>query len=370
MIDYSFYYIPTKIIFGQNCVVKNSEIFLRGKRAFIMTGRSSKLNGSLDDVKTVLEKNKTEYEIFDEVKSNPDFENVEMAAKKAIETSSNFIIAIGGGSVIDAAKAVAAMVANGFKAEELFLKRLNNMPLPIIAIPTTAGTGSEVTPYSILTSHKDGTKKNFNSPYNFPIAALLDPRYTLSLSYEVTIDTMLDALSHLVEGYFSKRYNVFYEGLVEKGLGYIGSCLDHVKLTTIDIKTREKLLFSSLLGGMVIAHTGTSFVHAMGYPLTYYKDMPHGRANGILISEFLKFYLDIEKDKVLNVLGLLSLKSVEELENVIKNLIHDKISELHFSEEELKNYTAIAFGSPNILNSKKALSKDTIYEIYKRVFLK
>ncbi|WP_164742562.1 iron-containing alcohol dehydrogenase family protein [Caldicellulosiruptor changbaiensis] len=366
----SFYYIPTKIIFGQNCIMQNPEVFSIGKKAFIITGKSSRLNGSLQDVEAVLEKNKIEYEVFDGVKSNPDFENVDMAAEKAKKVKADFIIAIGGGSVIDAAKAVAAMVTNGFEAEELFSKKISNMPLPIIAIPTTAGTGSEVTPYSILTSHKDGTKKNFYNQHNFPVVALLDPRYTLSLSYEVTVDTMLDAFSHLVEGYFSKKYNILYQGFVENGLKYLGKSLKDIEKGTIDIQTREMLLFSSLLGGIVIAHTGTSFVHAMGYPLTYYKDIPHGRANGILISEFLRFYLDSEKDKVLNVLGLLGLRSIEELENIIDNLIKDKIVILKFTDEELKHYTTIAFSSPNILNSSKPINETGIYEIYKRIFLK
>lgn len=365
------FFIPTRIIFGENCIKENSNLMCIGKKALIVTGKSSKKNGSLDDVLSVLTDNGVKYEIFNRVKSNPDIENVLDGADVARKVEADFIIGIGGGSPLDASKSIATLATNSIKPEELFANMIKKRPLPIIAIPTTAGTGSEVTPYSILTYDKVGSKKSFFSPLIFPKVAFLDARYTMSLSYNVTVDTMLDALSHLIEGFLSVKYNNFYEYLVVNGLNSLKTCYKNVLDASTDIKkldfeTRELLLYSSTLGGMLIAHTGTSVVHAMGYSLTYYKEIPHGRANGILLANYLKFNYDSEEYKINMILKLLGIKDIYEFEKIMNELIRREGKIPEISIDELNKYSSIAIKAGNIANSKKSVTQDDLLDIYKK----
>jgi alcohol dehydrogenase class IV len=363
--------MPTRIIFGESCIKENSNLMCIGQKALIVTGRSSKKNGSLGDVISVLKDNGIKYEIFDRVKSNPDLENVSDGADVAREAEADFIIGIGGGSSLDASKSIAVLTTNLIEPEELFTSVFKKPPLPIIAIPTTAGTGSEVTPYSILTYSKIGNKKNFYSPLIFPKTAFLDARYTIDLPYNVTIDTMLDALSHLIEGFLSVKYNDFYEYLVVNGLNGFKICYKRVLDACLDIKkldfaSRELLLYSSTLGGMLIAHTGTSMVHAMGYSLTYYKEISHGRANGMLLANYLKFNYDSDKYKIDMIMRLLGIKDIHEFDEIIKELISKEGKIPEISKDDLNKYSSIAIKAANIANNRKTVTQDDLLDIYKR----
>lgn len=163
------FFIPTKILSGINCLKENSNIFTTlGPRAFIVTGKkSSSQNGSLNDIIEVLEQNNIHYTLYNEINSNPSIQEVQDAAKIAKKTNPSFIIGIGGGSPLDAAKAIAILTTNNLNEKQLFSGIYSETPLPIIAIPTTAGTGSEVTPYSILTDHFNETKKASTVPLSF-----------------------------------------------------------------------------------------------------------------------------------------------------------------------------------------------------------
>lgn len=154
------FYMPTKVIVGKDCVRENSDVFKIGKKALIVTGKkSAKLSGALDDVKYALEKNNIEYVIFDKVMSNPTVECVYDGAETAMEEEVDFVIAIGGGSPMDSAKAIALLAVSDIERKNLFDGNIGNKALPMIHIPTTAGTGSEVTPYAILTNHENRQKR-------------------------------------------------------------------------------------------------------------------------------------------------------------------------------------------------------------------
>ena len=146
--------LPVKIYYGSKCLSANDkELVKLGRKAFIMTGpKSGKLSGALEDVLEALRLNNIEFSIFDRVENNPSFKNVEEAGKIAADFGADFVIGIGGGSPLDASKAAAVLAVNRIKPVELYKNMYKNNPLPIAAIPTTAGTGSEVTPYSILYS--------------------------------------------------------------------------------------------------------------------------------------------------------------------------------------------------------------------------
>ncbi len=191
---------------------------------------------------------------------------------------------------MDAAKAISIAAANDLKQEDLYRVELFRQAYPIVAIPTTAGTGSEVTQYSVLTDSATGRKAGWGHPLAFPQIAYIDPRYTISMSRELTINTGLDALSHLLEGlYSSKREAVIYP-LIHTGIGDI---LQHLPLAVAEptnMTARAALARASLYGGISIAQAGTTLQHSIGYPLTSTFGIPHGLANGIVMRQIMELY--------------------------------------------------------------------------------
>ncbi|NLY10760.1 MAG: iron-containing alcohol dehydrogenase [Firmicutes bacterium] len=366
MLNFSFN-LPTKVIHGTEVVSKNAaEIAKFGRKAFLVTGKSSaRLSGALADVEATLNSLGIEYKIFDQVLNNPTLDNVAAGGKQAREYQPDFIIAIGGGSPLDAAKAVAVLAVNDIEPQELYTNDFAVMPLPIIAIPTTAGTGSEVTPYSVLTLEDLETKKSFSTQDLFPKIAFLDWRYTASLSRTVTIDTAVDALSHLVEGYLSRRANDTSDLFAKRGIKLWGECIEALVKDRIDGEIRDKLLVASLLGGFTISHTGTTFVHALGYPLTYFQDLPHGRANGLVIGQALKFTQTVAPERVRNVLTLLGLESLDQLIELLNKLFPEEYT---LTKEEARKYAARTAQNKNVQQSLGEVTEEVLYSILKTSF--
>lgn len=332
--------MPTKAYFGKDCIAQNSEeLIAYGRKVFIVTGgKSAMASGALSDLCDELGRLDIEYEVFDKVENNPSTDTVKAGGIAAKQAGADFVIGIGGGSPLDAAKAIAVLAANDIEPEQLFTNDFPNKPLPIIAIPTTAGTGSEVTPYSILTRNELQTKGSFGTQATFPAIAFLDPRYTESQPLNVTVNTAIDALSHNMEGYLGKRRTPTSDLLAQEGIRLFGVCIDCLKKGSFSYEDRENLLYMSMLGGMVIAHTGTTIVHAAGYNYTYFKDIPHGQANGYLMAEFLRFNYEYAGDRIENILRLMDLESIDAFDAELTSLI-GKAPRL--KEEEIAQFAAI-----------------------------
>ncbi|MCX7841550.1 MAG: iron-containing alcohol dehydrogenase family protein [Clostridia bacterium] len=365
--EYRFY-IGTKVIFGKNCVfASRQELEKLGKRAFIVCGRNSaRASGALKDVAGILEEAGIAYEIYDNVENNPTLENVADAGCLASRFRADCIIGIGGGSPLDAAKAVAVLAVNEIEPVELYSGSFKKKPLPIIAIPTTAGTGSEVTPYSILTRKDLRTKMSFGSEELFPRVAFLDARYTESMSYDTTVDTAVDAFSHAVEGYLSKRSTPVSDVLAVEAVSLFGQCIEPLLEGKIDFSVREKLLHASMLGGMVISHTGTTLVHSLGYSLTYFKSVPHGRANGVFMKEYLLFNYEYAKEKIDNIFKLLGIKDTEEFGDIMDRLAFIKRD---YSEDEIKLYASLAIKQKGPSYNIRNVCSEDLFDIMKRSLL-
>lgn len=321
--------LPTKIISCKHCIREYSKEFSAlGKKAFIVTGKTSaKSNGSLLDVQEALKKENIPYILFDKVTSNPSIDLVREASLIARDANIDFIIGIGGGSPLDAAKAIAVLATNELDDRELFSGPYLHPFLPIAAVPTTAGTGSEVTQYSILSNKHLETKTSIANPGIFPKVSFLDASYTLKLPKHVTINTAVDALSHAIEGYLSVKATDLSNLFAEKSLTLLGECLP-LLTEEATFALREKLLDASMLAGVVIAHTGTTIVHSLGYSLTYFKNIDHGRANGLLLPEYLSFLDGTHHNRIQKLLQFLQLNSINEFSSLMNLLLgaQDNIS--------------------------------------------
>lgn len=347
------FYVPTDIYVEKDCVKNHAkELLAVGKRALIVTGHSSaKVNGSLNDVTEVLNAGGVAYQIFDKVEENPSTDTVGKGAQIAREFGAEFIIGIGGGSAIDAAKAMAILLVNpSVNADELH--KAPSHPLnhaPVVAVPTTCGTGSEATPVAIITNHKINLKKSIPHVI-FPVLALVDGKYLASAKKQLIVNTAVDALAHMVESILNIHSNMLNRMCPEYGLKLWGECKEALIASVaannatakciiagnaaqdaaqnasendapIDASLYEKLMYTSTIAGMSIAMTSTAVPHGMSYDLTLSKGTPHGPAVGYFLAAYVevcqkKVPADVEK-----VLSLLGLKNIEEFAAMLRKLI-------------------------------------------------
>ena len=340
-------YIPTLIYSEKNCILKHSsELAKFGKKALIVTGKqSSRINGSLTDLCDALNKHDIDFVIFDDIEENPSVETVMTARAYGLLEQVDFVIGIGGGSPMDAAKAIALMITNSDKDESILYQKMDLEYIPVVAVPTTAGTGSEVTPYSILTLHGERTKRSISHEI-FPRLALMDARYLHTASRSCIVNTAVDALSHLVESYLNTNANQFNRVYSEKGLRVWGEVKEALRSNELKEEDYEKLLHASMFGGMAISHTGTSLPHGMSYTITYELGVPHGKAVGIFLAGYIACYKN--QHEVERVLSLLGFESSEAFASYLVELLGDvKISEellekvvkdIRSNQSKLKNY--------------------------------
>jgi len=278
--------LPINVISGRDAVLKNSaQIKELGTSCLIVTGgKSAKLSGALDDMKKALESEGIGYAIYDKIGPNPRLDHCFEASKLAREVKADFIVGIGGGSPLDAAKAVAVYASNPEIAmEEIYTATERNRALPLVLVGTTSGTGSEVGRVSVLTHPETGRKRSI-SPFDcYPALTLADPKYTCSMPFDITVSTALDALAHVLEGYMSVKCGdlptLFGEKAIEliwKGLSFLHENRKEKLLPDYDL--RESLYYGSLYAGITLAYCGTAFPHPMGYILTENYGVPHGKA--------------------------------------------------------------------------------------------
>lgn len=356
------FHLPTKIFFGTDCIANNSaEFALQGKRPLIVTGRTSaKASGALTDIETALKQSGLQWTVFDSIEENPSFATVEAGGQVARSFGADMIIGVGGGSPLDAAKAIAVLATSPVRAQQLFDGGFPAQPLPVIAVPLTAGTGSEVTQYSILTDTERQTKRSFAHRDIFPKAAFLDARYTQTLSQQITISTAIDALSHAIEGFLSKRSTLMSDLMACEAIGHFRGMFANLERNQLTLADREKLLYASLLGGVVIAQTGTTMIHSLGYSLTYFRNIPHGRANGLLLAEALRFMQPAVPEKIDAILHTLGLPDITALKVTLERLLGE---EHPWSHDELESFSAIALQAANIANTPKIPSGDDLKRV-------
>ncbi len=286
------FFMPAEILSGKE-IVKNSEnIFSSfGKRCLIVTGKSSaEKSGALFDVTSTLRKAEIEYSVYNKITENPMTSTCFEGGNAAREFGADFVIGIGGGSPLDAAKAICVYAANSHIINDgIYTEEIKNSPLPLVLIGTTSGTGSEVSGVSVLT-RENGKKQSVSGKNYYAKYVLADPKYTYSLSPSFTVSTALDAFAHAVEAYFSKKHDYLSRKFSCLAVGEIVPFL--LKFTNPDFtltnSERDTLYFASLYAGFALNKGGTCFPHGMGYALTEDYGVPHGIACAVFLPAFLK----------------------------------------------------------------------------------
>lgn len=315
--------LPVEIISGEKCVTKNYDKFARmGKKAFLVTGKNSaRKSGALGDVLTAFQKANVECMIFDEIEPNPMLSTCFRGGRKAKEYGADFVVGIGGGSSLDAAKAISCFAASGFEVPEMIFADCSRN-IPSVTIGTTTGTGSEVNGAAVLTDDKSGEKRTINAVNLFARYCFVDYRYTYSNSYLGTVSTGLDALCHAIEDWFSSAATEPACTAGRRATELVYPWLKDMSRGVFDPQNRDMrrdMYYGSLWAGIAITMVGTGFPHTMGYPLTEIGHIPHGVACAIFEREFLRVSLphadERQKNMLLNIIG-----SLEEFGKVIDRL--------------------------------------------------
>ncbi|MDI6781623.1 MAG: iron-containing alcohol dehydrogenase [bacterium] len=291
---------PHKIIFGQNSLSQlTEEITIFGQKAFIVTGTSAiKRSGILSQVSDKLKDCGIEAVLFSDVKPEPSVDMAEKARDVFKKNKCDFVIGLGGGSVLDVAKSAAALANESGKMIEYQSGREIKIPgVPFIAIPTTSGTGSEATYNSVLTDTLKKAKRSIRAPEMMAKLVIIDPALTISVPPNITAYTGIDTLCHLIEAYVSIESNPITDALCIQGIESVNQGLHGAFINGSDIEAREQMALASLLGGMVLANAGLGAVHGLAASIGGLYEIPHGLVCGVLLSHVMRYNVDVVKEK-------------------------------------------------------------------------
>ncbi|MBA2123772.1 hypothetical protein B9J78_02370 [bacterium Unc6] len=289
MIAPFLFYIKTKVYFGCEVLESIPQISRLGKKPLIITGKHFVYStGLLEKIQKKLENISIRWAIFSDVEENPSVKTVEKAAQAFKGQGCDFVLGIGGGSAMDTAKAVAVLSSNSQGLNKYFGEELvQNPPCPIALIPTTSGTGSEVTRFSVIVDEDNNTKKTIASLSIMPDIAFCDPSLTYTLNPYLTASTGLDALSHCIEGILSVRANPITDILNKETIAMIFRWLPVAVKDGKDKQAREQMMLSSLVAGVSLNCTGTMLGHGMGYTLTLDWSVHHGYASLMFLPQII-----------------------------------------------------------------------------------
>lgn len=273
-----------------------TEIKGRGvKKVFVITDKDLVKFGVCNKVLEVLNKENIAYEMTDDVKANPTIKNVLDALKKFKSSNAQLIVAIGGGSVMDTAKAVGIINNNPEFSDVRSLEGVaptKNKSVPIIALPTTAGTAAEVTINYVITDEENGKKMVCVDPHDIPVVAIVDAELMASMPKGLTAATGMDALTHAIEGFITPGAWEMSDMVELKAIELIGKNLRQAVANGSDMEARENMALAQYIAGMGFSNVGLGIVHSMAHPLGARFDTPHGIANAIILPTVMKYNME------------------------------------------------------------------------------
>lgn len=281
---------PQKIVFGTGCIQTFVEDYkqLGLKRLYVLT--APPIRPLIEEAMDALKAAGVAVEVFQDIVAEPTVNDFKDILEKARGFQADSVVGIGGGSVLDVTKLVAAFINSGQQVEDCFgIGFIQKKGLWFACLPTTAGTGSEVSPNAILLDERDHLKKGIVSPFLIADVAYVDPKLTWTVPAKVTADTGMDALTHCIEAYTNKFAHPAVDIYALKGIQLIAVNLESAVKNGQDQEAREALALGSLYGGLCLGPVNTAAVHALSYPLGGEFHIPHGLSNAILLPSVMKF---------------------------------------------------------------------------------
>lgn len=382
----SHFVIPNHTVVGTNVLSEAAPLLKKmGNKAFIVTGRHVAVSDMMKQLTALLDENGIGCVIFDGITGEPTDTMIEKGVEMLNSSGCDFIIGIGGGSPLDSAKAIAAMAVNEGSIADYNGKEITGEILPLAAIPTTAGTGSEATKFTVITDSEKGIKMLLKGDVLVPKLAIVDSSFTVGAPKSVTSATGLDALTHAVEAYTSRKAFSMTDTLAVSAVKRIMKYLPIAYKEPDNSLAREQMSIAALEAGICINNSSVTIVHGMSRPIGALFHVPHGMSNAMLLKECLSFAVSGAYEKFANLgrkTGVASdsdsdetaaEKFIDSLQNIcdvceIPTLEQYGIDRDEYYSKISKMATdAVASGSP--ANTVKEVTVDDCIEIYKKLYV-
>lgn len=382
----SHFVIPNHTVVGTNVLSEAAPLLKKmGNKAFIVTGRHVAVSNMMKQLTALLDENGIDCVTFDGITGEPTDTMIENGVKMLKSSGCDFIIGIGGGSPLDSAKAIAAMAVNEGSIADYNGKEITGEILPLAAIPTTAGTGSEATKFTVITDSEKGIKMLLKGDVLVPKLAIVDSSFTIGAPKSVISATGLDALTHAVEAYTSRKAFSMTDTLAVSAVKRIMKYLPIAYKEPDNSLAREQMSIAALEAGICINNSSVTIVHGMSRPIGALFHVPHGMSNAMLLKECLRFAVSGAYEKFANLgreTGVASdsdsdetaaEKFIDSLQNIcdvceIPTLEQYGIDRDEYYSKISKMATdAVASGSP--ANTVKGVTVDDCIEIYKKLYV-
>jgi alcohol dehydrogenase len=377
--------LARNIVFGEGSLeLLPDEIGqLSGKKIFLVRDEGLSRTALADTIIAPLKEGGLPYFLYNKVMPEPEAALADEGADLAKKEGCDLIIGVGGGSAMDVAKAVAVLVTNGGNAVDYWgLEKVPGPGLPTIMIPTTAGTGSEVTFTAVFTVRKNRAKGGINSRFLYPDLALLDPDLTVTLPPDMTASTGMDAFIHAIEGFTSVQANPVSDSLAREAITLIGKNIRLAVANGNNGHARREMLMGSLMAGMTLASAGVGACHAMAYPLGAFFNVPHGLANSVLLPHIMRHnligtlarYAEVAELLGADTSGFTVREAAEMAIDEVSVLLEDvgmfkRLRELDIPESSIEEMAVAAMGVERpIANNPRGMSKEVAINIYQEAF--
>lgn len=377
--------LPGKTYIGSDAL-KESEADLKGlgKKALVVTGKNVTRTGAVQTLTSTLSNCRIDSVLFNDITGEPTVEMIEAGVKRYKETGCDFIIGIGGGSPLDSAKAIAAMTVLEGRISDYVGKETEGEFPPIVLIPTTSGTGSEATKYAVITDTARNVKMLLRGESLLPELSIIDARLTLTMPPLVTASTGMDALTHAIEAYTSRKGNPLTDIYALSAIKRIFTYLPQAFDDGTNLKAREEMAIAAYEAGVCINNASVTLVHGMSRPIGALFHVPHGLANAILITQCLSYVLDGCYERfaaISRIIGAADDKSddkeaaeafIKKLSELCKHLKIPSLKEYGICKDEFDKFkdkmaqNAMASGSPS--NAIKEVTGEDILKIYNKLF--
>lgn len=377
--------VPKIIVAGEDALSNSMEHIRKlGKKALIVTDETMRKIGTVSKLEAQLKEHAIDYFVYDGVNGEPIDKMIDVGKQLYLENNCEFLIAIGGGSPIDAMKAIGAMLTNEGEIVDYKGVSIPNPPPPLVAIPTTAGTGSEATKFTIITDSVNNVKMLLVGPDIIPTVAVIDPEFTLSCPPSVTAATGVDALTHAIEAFTSRKAQPLSDIFAVSAIKRIYANILRAYEEGQHVESRKEMSLAALEAGIAFSNASVTIVHGMSRPIGALFHIPHGLSNAVLLNECLgfikggaveKFALLAEELKIVEAGTEVEEAAdafVQEMNELIGKLHIQTLEEYGVSKEEFHSYLdkmatdALASGSP--ANTMRVPSKEEIIEIYKKLW--
>lgn len=367
------YYQPVPLLFGSQTLQMLPEIIekIGGTKGLLVCTPSLVKNGLADTI--VDHCNDIFIESFSTIQPNPTVHNTNELIKRIQKNECDFVVAVGGGSIMDCAKLACVVANNGTDASDYLHKRkaFERRGVPIITVPTTAGSASEVSAASVVTDEDANMKMAIQHPFLFADYALVDPRLTLSCPPNVTAVSGIDVLAHAFEAFYNVNHQPFTDQFAKHAIRLALANLETAVAQPDNLKAREKMAEASVAAGYAFSQTGTAAAHACSYPLTQIFGVPHGEACALTLAEFIRLNATVDSrlHELATELGYVDANALADRLEEIKQAIGLRMTLREAGIETDEQIATLVAGSfaPNIANNPYKLDAENLVAFYEKL---